>query len=594
MSEFQNPQHEPGTEKRLILVFALTFIIIVLSQQFLFKKPAPQPQKQEQQQQAAQPAAAQPAVTSPATPAPAPASAAGKGSAVSSTLGKQATQEEETVVENDLYRITFTNRGGQVKSWILKKYTDDKGRQLELIHPHAGQLGLPLSLWTYDEALRTKLNSILYVPSATGQVTAPSEISFEYSDGDLTVRKTFRFDHSYVINVDVGVVRDGKYLTVFTAWPGGFGDQTVPASYNSQRIDYETSEKTIRLAAKKVSGGGTITGPFYWAGTLDQYFAAIFLPDEPQNAAMVTLRNTIQIPKDLNKPNPNETMPETVLGAAVGNLKGHISQRMFVGPMDIDLLDQVHAVSATGKQDGPDLRSVVDFGIFSFIAKPLFLWLKWTYHHMVANWGWAIVILTIIINIALLPLRVMSMRSALKMQRVAPQIKAVQEKYKKYEMRDPRRAEMQTEVAALYKQHNVNPAGGCVPMLIQMPFLFAFYAMLGVAIELRHANWLWVHDLAAPDRMLILPIGIMVTTLLVQKMTPQAGMDPAQQKMMTFMMPVFLGFMSYSLASGLSLYWTVGNLVAIIQQYVMNRTELGREMRAAAAKQARKSKEAKK
>ena len=595
MSEFQNPQQEPGTEKRLALVFALTFIVIILSQQFLFKKQAPAPQKQEQAQTQSAQQTTTPQTPAPAPPAPAQASApAGKQSAsATSAETKQAAQESETVIESDLYRITFTNRGAQVKSWILKKYTDDKGRALELIHPYAGQLGSPLSLWTYDEGLRTKLNSALYVPSTTGQTQAPSEVSFEYADGDVTVRKSFKFDESYVVHMDVGVVRGGQYVTVFTAWPGGFGDQTVPASYASSRIDYETSEKINRLAAKKVSGGGTITGPFFWAGTMDQYFSAIFLPDDPQNAAMVTLRNAIQVPKDLNKPNPNETIPEQVLGAAVGNVRGHITQRMFVGPTDIDILDRIHSVSADGQQNGPDLRGAVDFGMFSFIAKPMFLWLKWTYQHMVANWGWSIIILTIIINLVLLPLRVMSMRSALKMQRLAPQIKAVQNKYKDLPMRDPRRQEMQGEVAALYKQHDVNPAGGCVPMIIQLPFLFAFYAMLGVAIELRHANWLWVRDLASPDRLLVLPIAIMVSTLLVQKMTPQAGMDPAQQKMMTFMMPVFLGFMSYSLASGLSLYWTVGNIVSIIQQYVMNRTALGQEMREIAAKQQRKSKDKK-
>lgn len=588
LSEFQNPQQESGVEKRLILVFALTFIVIIFSQQYLFKKAAPQEAPKQAQQQVAQQAsapAAAPAATAPATIS---ASKPGVPRASTATSAKVGSAESETVVENDLYRITFTNRGGQVKSWILKKYTNDKGTPLELVHAYAN-FGLPLSIWTYDEGLRTKLNSVLYVPSVTGNVNAPSEISFDYSDEDITVRKVFRFDHSYVISTDVGVVRAGNYITTFTAWPAGFGDQTVNASYASAKIQYQTSEKINRVAVKKVSGGGTITGPFFWAGTVDQYFAAMFLPDDPQNAAMITLRNTVKLPKDLNKPNPAETIEEPVLGAAVGSLKGHTTQRLFVGPMDIDVLSGANSVTiAGGPQDGPDLRGAVDFGMFSFIARPLFLALKYIYKHGIGNWGWAIVVLTILINLALLPLRVLSMRSALKMQRIAPQIKSVQEKYKKYELRDPRRAEMQTEVSALYKQHNVNPAGGCLPMIIQMPFLFAFYAMLGVAIELRHANWLWVKDLASPDHLLLLSLGIVVTTLAVQKLTPTAGMDPAQQKMMTFMMPVFLGVMSYSLASGLSLYWIVGNFVAIIQQYVMNQTELGREMRATAAKQLRK------
>jgi len=133
-----------------------------------------------------------------------------------------------------------------------------------------------------------------------------------------------------------------------------------------------------------------------------------------------------------------------------------------------------------------------------------------------------------------------------------------------------------------------NPAGGCLPLVIQMPFLFAFYSMLGVALELRHAPFLWLHDLSSPDKLFILPVLIVVSTLFVQKMTPNAGMDPKQQQMMTLMMPLMIGFFSYSLPAGLSVYWTVGNFIAIAQQYIMNRTGLGREMREEMEKRARK------
>ena len=143
------------------------------------------------------------------------------------------------------------------------------------------------------------------------------------------------------------------------------------------------------------------------------------------------------------------------------------------------------------------------------------------------------------------------MKSALKMQKVAPQIKAIQEKYKKYSMRDPRKQEMNQEVSALYKAEGVNPVGGCLPMVIQMPFLFAYYSMLGAALDLRQAHWLWIHDLSSPDPWHLLPIGIIITMLLTQRMTPQPGMDPSQQKMMTFMMPLMLGVISWNLAAGL-------------------------------------------
>jgi YidC/Oxa1 family membrane protein insertase len=180
------------------------------------------------------------------------------------------------------------------------------------------------------------------------------------------------------------------------------------------------------------------------------------------------------------------------------------------------------------------------------------------------------------------------MKSMLKMQRVAPQIKSIQEKYKKYSLRDPKKAAMNEEISALYKKEGVNPAGGCLPLLIQMPFLFAYYRMLNVAMDLRHAPWLWIHDLSAPDPRYILPITIVVTMFFMQRMTPQAGMDPTQQKMMNFMMPAMLGYISFTLPAGLSLYWAMGQVIGIVQQAALNRTSLGREMREMMAKRARK------
>jgi YidC/Oxa1 family membrane protein insertase len=194
----------------------------------------------------------------------------------------------------------------------------------------------------------------------------------------------------------------------------------------------------------------------------------------------------------------------------------------------------------------------------------------------------------LIINLALMPLRISSMKSALKMQKIQPQMNSIKEKYKKYGMRDPRRQEMNTEIGELMKQQGVSPVGGCLPLVIQMPFLFAYYSMLGSALDLRHASWLWIHDLSSADPWHILPIGIFITMLFMQRMTPQAGMDPSQQKMMNVLMPVMMGFLSWNFASGLCLYWAEGNFIAIAQQAVMNRTSLGREMREMAAKRARK------
>src|SRR5208337_1137407 len=575
-------------ERRLLIVFALTFLVIMLFQPLL-KKYGPQPP--------AKPADSQAQNQAPA-PSEAPAQLPAQGASTTGTKAApataplQASTESETVIENEVYRIVFTNRGARVKSWVLKKYTDDKGGQLELVNATAAEkYGYPLTLWTYDEPLRNKLNSVLYVtptppPSARKDgASPPDEIKFAYSDGDVSVEKTYTFDHSsYVVGVKTAVQVKGAPVASFPMWAAGFGADSTGAQYALGQIVYQNDDKVERLTIKKISGGGTLPGPFHWAGVSDQYFAAIFVPQDPRSAALVTLRNAIEIPHPGSDTKQMDKVD--VLGAAVGSLKGATDARLYVGPKALSDLEAVPVPGITGAE--PDLRAVVDFGWLGIIARPLFLWLKWMYAHIVPNWGWAILLQTLVINLTLLPLRLTQMKSMLKMQRVAPQIKVIQEKYKKYSLRDPRKAEMNQEISALYKQEGVNPAGGCLPLLIQMPFLFAYYRMLNVAMDLRHAPWLWIHDLSAPDPWHILPVAIIITMLVLQRMTPQAGMDPAQQKMLNIMMPGMLGLMSWNLPAGLGLYWSAGQLIGIVQQSVMNRTRLGREMREMMEKRARK------
>ena len=580
-------------ERRLLIVFALTFLVIMLFQPLL-KKYGPQPPAK--QESAAEPrSAGQPGTTVPTqNPTQSTQVSTANGAETPASAPLQASSESETVIENNVYRIVFTNRGGRVKSWVLKKYTDDKGGPLELVNTAAAEkYGYPLTLWTYDETLRNKVNSVLYVtptlPQSARQdgvaATAPAEITFAYNDGDVSVQKSYKFDRdSYVVGARTSVAVKGAQVTAFPMWPAGFGGDTTGPQYATGQIVYQYDNKVERLAIKKISGGGTLPGPFHWAGVSDQYFAAVFLPQDPQNAAMVTLRNALEIPHGGSDTKQMDKVD--VLGAAVGSLKGPTDVRLYVGPKALSDLESVAVPGITGAE--PDLRAIIDFGWLGIIARPLFLWLKWMYSHIVANWGWAILLQTLVINLALLPLRLSQMKSMLKMQRVAPQIKSIQEKYKKYSLRDPRKAEMNEEISALYKKEGVNPAGGCLPLLIQMPFLFAYYRMLNVAMDLRHAPWMWVKDLSAPDPHYILPISIVVTMFFMQRLTPQAGMDPAQQKMMNIMMPAMLGLMSFNLPAGLGLYWAAGQLIGIVQQSVMNRTSLGREMRAMMEKRARK------
>lgn len=603
--DFQNPQQDPGSEKRLLLAFALTFLVLLVSQPLIMKyakppEPAPtQPAGGSSQSQSA--AGSQQSAAS--QPAGGRTQATGAQPDVRSApaVAMQAATENETVVENDFYRIVFTNRGAQVKSWVLKKYNDHPGgKPLDLVHAAAAEkYGRPFSVWTYDEALRKKLSEALYVssvdggaPTAGATLKAPASLTFAYADGETVVRKRLRFDHSYVVEVETSVVQKGSAVQAYLAWPAAFGDQMTPVQYAAAQVEWYSGgtnwhggEKVERLAFKKVSGGDTVRGPLLYAGVADQYFAAVFLPDDPGSAALVTLHGEVEIPKDASNPQSKEMQKVPVLGAAAGDTGGVTRGRWFVGPKAVNVLDSIHL---RGEQSATDLRNLVDFGMFGVLARPLFLWLKWTHEHWVTNWGWCIVILTVIINVVLLPLRISGMKSAMKMQKLAPQIKAIQAKYSKYSFNDPKKAEMNQEMTALYKKEGANPVGGCFPMLLQMPFLIAFYAMLTAAIELRHASWLWVHDLAALDPYHILPIVLIVSGFVTQRLSPTAGMDPMQQKMMNWMMPVMMGFIFWSLAAGLSVYFVTSNILALVQQLVLNQTKFGREMKAQMEKHARK------
>jgi YidC/Oxa1 family membrane protein insertase len=592
LSEFQNPQNQPGIDKRVIIVFAATMVLLVLAQQFLVK---PQPAANQKQPTTT----SAPASTSTPVPAgsvsAAPAVGANRpGAAMTpAQAAVMAASESTTVVENDLYRITFSNRGGLVKSWILKKYKDDSGQLgMELIHQQAAaQFGYPMSLWTGDEQLSGKLNNALYVPSETGNVSTANDLSFEYGDGDLAVKKEFHFDNSYVIGVKTSVRRGQSYVTALPAWPSGFGDATGLPSYAEQRLDYiANGEDVKRLKLDKkgasISGGRVTTGNFQWIAASDAYFAAAFLPEQPQGASYAEIRSAIQIPKDPTNPQGEKVKAE-ILGLAAGSLNAPSNVRLFAGPKAVDILETVRSTN------GVDLHGTLDFGFFGFIGRPLFAWVRWTQQHWTSNWGWTIILVTVLINAALLPLRISQIKSSMKMQKVAPQMTAIQEKYKKYKLDDPRRSEMQKEIAALYKEHDVNPVGGCVPLIIQMPFLFAFYTMLRNAIELRHANWLYLGDLSAPDPHHIIPIATIVLMFAMQRMMPATGMSKEQQRMMNMMTPVMIGVFTWSVASGLGLYIVTGTVVQIIQQLVMNQTSMGREMRAMAEKRALKAAEKK-
>lgn len=558
-------------ELRIFIASALSIIVILLWAKFLAPKP---PVQAPQSNNAAVTAPSNNGTQASGGPSPTTASSTAPPKSAPIAAAPLAVvtgdkQERTVVVESDLYRVEFSNRGGVVKSWQLKKYLDDaKPRQvLDLVHAKTSQEvnGWPFALTLDDPNLETTANSALYVSSATDNLKAPADLSFTWSDGHLEITKKFHFDESYTAKAEVTAKYDGKPITAGLAWLGGFGDLTVtnPRPIETVNVVYSEQGKLNALPYKKVDDSDKVNrgvwwGGKDWTGIEDRYFAAVFLPEENGAPGRLETRywkvwHPVQIEgKDTPEPVPQiatATSPETSL-------------RVFVGPKDYDLL----------KKMSPPLHSLVNFGWLEIIADPLFHGMKWLQKY-IPNWGWAIVVMTLIINMLLFPLRISSYKTTLKMQRVAPEIKAINERYKKYSMRDPRKADMNKEVMAVYAREGINPVGGCFQMLVQMPIWIGLNTALRNAIELRHAPWFsWITDLSAKDPYYILPFVMAASMYLATKMTPMTTTDPQQQAMMKFMPLSFaVMFIIFPISSGLAVYILTSSLVGIVQQWYLNR-----------------------
>jgi YidC/Oxa1 family membrane protein insertase len=565
------------THELRILIASLLSIVVILAWVHFFGPKAPAPGTRPQTNPAGQTAPSTPSAsaTPPSTAGVAPQR--GRAPTISAPpkvniAVRSESQERTIVVENDLYRVEFSNRGAVVKSWQLKKYLDDAKPPhiLDVVHEDAAQQsgGWPFALVLDDEQLETAVNGGLYqFSSPANEIHAPADAEFVWSDGHLEVSKRFHFDHTYVVRAETSVKVNGTPITAGMAWLGGFGDLTVtnPRPIDTVSIFSNENGKLTSIAAKKLEGldkwpRGTWQVLKDWTGIQDRYFAAVFLPPNgPASGSLETRywkvpRTVKEEGKDIEEPVPqiataSSGQPSTAL-------------RAFVGPKDYDEL----------KKMSPPLQGLVNFGWLEFIADPLFHALKWL-HNYIPNWGWDIVALTLILNMILFPLRISSYRSAQKMQRVAPEIKQIQEKYKKYSMRDPRKAEMNKEVMAVYSREGINPVGSCVPQLLQFPIWFGLYRALYGTIELRHAPWLlWVKDLSAKDPYYILPILMGLSMYFSSKMTPMTSTDPQQQAMMKFM-PVTMAamFMVIPYPSGLAVYILTSGLVGMLQQWYLNR-----------------------
>ena len=472
--------------------------------------------------------------------------------------------EREVVVETATSEVVITNRGGHVLHWRLKDYRDAAGKPVDLVPSDVpADQPRPFTLVVDDAAITRRLGAALYRVSgdAGGRVDATKQaatVSFEYAnDAGLRVRKDFRFDpKNFVVAFSADVASGGQPLNPTIAWGPGLGDAGATAGGGSfftgnyvqpPQAIFELDGDVTRIAASKVGEQPVHEGDFRFGGVDDHYFLA---------AAVMPGKARLEY-KPVTLPGPNNTQRQ-LLAHTIRFPQSPKDVRFFVGPKQFDLLQSIDV----------QLVRAINFGTFKVLSVPLLTSLKWV-HGFIGNWGWSIIVLTIIINLLIFPLRHKSLVSMRKMQALQPQLKAIQDRYSGLKMTDPGRQKMQTEIMGLYKEKGVNPASGCVPMLLTLPVLFAFYALLSQSIELRGADfgW-WIKDLSERDPLYITPVLMAVTMFWQQKMTPSTA-DPAQQRIM-MMMPLMFGVMFLAAPSGLVLYWFVGNLFAIGQQYFTN------------------------
>jgi YidC/Oxa1 family membrane protein insertase len=536
-------------ERRVLLAVILSFIVLY-AYQLLVPPPKRQPSPVPQQaapdvSQAPEPPPVERDETTPATPTPAARPLLADAS------------ERDILVESDAVRAVFSTRGGVVKSWRLKRYAAEDGTPLDLVPVNAPAGGArPFTLSVGDAAVDATLASALFKPSANSlDASGGGTLTFEYRDaGGLTATKTFTFlaDRPYEVDVTMAVARDGETLNPAIRWGPALGTGIVSSGLtyapSPRPLFYKDGEVT-RADFDDIAEYRIVEGTFLFAGVDDHYFLTAAVPGGPLHVEYAPVEVPVEgADRGLQFVSWSARYPAPPANA-----------RFFIGPKDFDVLRTVH----------PELTRAIDFGIFSWLVVPLLSALKWV-NGYVGNYGWSIIVLTILINLAMFPLRHKSVVSMRKMQELQPEMKAIQDRYAKLKMSDPARQKMNVELMNLYRERGVNPASGCVPMLLTLPVLVAFYSMLSVAIELRGAPFVgWIRDLSTYDPLFITPVLMGATQFVQTKMTPATG-DPTQQRMMLFMPLIFMTMFIWA-PSGLVLYWTVSNMWAIGQQVVTNR-----------------------
>jgi YidC/Oxa1 family membrane protein insertase len=566
--------------KKLILAIVLSVAVLLVYQYFFMPKPPAQPPQEAAK--AAEPAPAR-SQTSPPETAPRKTAAADIGailnqeqpaaaaieaplSAVQRSLAAAA--EQPVTVDTPLFTAVFTNRGAGLTSLVLKKYKDDAGKPMNLVADSARDFSgfYPFYFLGSGESF-SELNKALFLHEGAPTVTVTpgrtTEVVFEYADAERNLRasKKFTFNaDNYGIGLEFAVWKDGRPVADLPVAFGpdlGNNDSRDRAMMMNLKIAAYANEKLesvdfarLKTAPQAGQAFETATGEkgagYYWAAYETTYFAAVFR-SQPQNRSKLSYQ-LVRQPQEKNQSKLYSYMIMTDPTA------------FFIGPKDEKVLAAMETVF-------PDLNKVIEYGWFGSIAKLMLKGINYI-HGFIPNYGWALIVFTLFLKLLLFPLTYSSSVSMAKMQNLQPKLKAIKKKYKNSKDMEQRKL-MNMEMMDLYKQEKVNPAGGCLPILLQLPLLWGFFRLLAVSISVRHEPWmLWITDLSKKDPYYVLPILMGVTQLIQQRMTPSGG-DETQKKLM-YILPFVMVIMFANFASGLNLYWCFSNVLQIGQQYIIN------------------------
>ncbi|HTY41984.1 MAG TPA: membrane protein insertase YidC [Thermoanaerobaculia bacterium] len=522
-------------EKRLLLAAALSLSVLLLWEWIGPKPVRPRPVA------VPTPAAAAVAPTAAAASEPASVAPAPPAAAIS------ADREESTTLSNGVFKATFSNRGAALTSFVLTGHFDEQQRPLELVRALPADFPKPLGLdFGADAAATRKVASALFAVERESD----EAVRFRYADDKISVVKEIRIAKGYVFDVRVQVSGPAYSVVV------GPGLRNPTEAERGSRYVMPASAVVAAADGLKLVRAEKVTDKDVWsvparafAGIEDNYFLEVLLPRAPATARVLTLA----LPKPEGKP------VQEIATDVSAPPQGTFEASAYFGPKDVSILESYNL----------GLERTVDFGWYGILARPL-LWLLKKSYAVVGNWGLAILLVTFLIRLLLFPLTAKSYVSMKKMQKLAPKMNAIRDKYKKSKTDSQQRQKMNMELMALYQAEGYNPMSGCLPIVLQLPILVAFYNVLSRSIELRHAPFLlWIKDLSAIDSTYVLVILMIVSMYVQQAMTPST-MDPAQKKVFLFM-PVLWGFFLKDMPSGLVLYWLFSNLLTIVQQLVMNR-----------------------